>query len=338
MSRRSSEDRLWRNAWIKLCPGLLLVAAGGCGGASSQLTAADLASLATQGTGSSGPPLTNSPIPDSPVSSAPLPSGAYPTTNPGGYYTVSSEHSLLLSAEETPLGFAISNGYFLLFESLTLSGGITRWRVLSTAAQPGTSVASWSVACDLLGDGSHRVGFAADSLYYYLPGSIASDPGNSQYVMRVSQSDCAVASSLDLGMSIQTEPYVLYAPASVYGDSFNLGSAGFSSLTLFSWSLASGSQSQPGLQLNLQPSLGGIGLEYPSSFAFSPGFIWVMDRWNLWKFDPSGNAVAWAALPTPSDGSILNFSAVVAIDSNTLVLVEIVDQEITRYLIDVSHF
>lgn len=334
MTRRNQKIQFLKISRITLSLVLLVLATAGCGGSSGQLTAADLSASALDSAGgpTAGNPGTASPISDSPVSTAPLPSNAYPSTTPGGYYTVTSEHSLQISSEETPLGFGVANGNFLFFESLSLSGGITRWRVLSTPVQPGTTAASWSVACDLLGDGSRRTGFGADSLYFYLPGSIASDPYNTQYLMRISQSDCSMAPTLDIGTEIPGDNSDPDALTAVFGGQFLFGSENFSSLALSFWDLTSGALSS----LTLDPTLGGVGLAYPSAFAFSPGIIWVMDSTNLWKLDPSGNAVAWAALPSDALGEVMGLSAVVSVDSDTLVLISIMGQEITRYYLDVS--
>ena len=290
------------------------------------------------GTGSPLAPYLPSPgsssTPDQPPSSDEPPAGTYPTTDEGGYFSVIQSRTLSLDSGSTALGFASDSTGFYMLEQVALSGGIERWRVLSTANAPGTSVASWTTECDILGDNTTRLGFAMDATYFYLPGAIPSDPNNAQYLRRFLRSTCAETSPLDTGQNLE--------PNSEYSDVYSIANGQLyystyssNSKALSKWSLSNGAfTSSP-----LSPSLAGVNMGYVYSIASAPssGF-WAITYSQLWKLDQNGNAIAWADLPDNGTYALDGAVAVVPIDSDTIVLAFVTSYQLTRYFIDVSQF
>jgi hypothetical protein len=275
----------------------------------------------------------SSTTPDVPPAEDAPPTGSYPTTNPFGYYLVSQVRSLALDSGATVLGFAADQTNFLMFEQVALTGGIDRWRVLSTASQPGTGVATWTIQCDILGDGTTRLGFAADSTYYYFPGAILSDPNHAQYLRRFLRSNCSEVSPLDTGHDLgtySTNPFVY----SVASGEFIFETYSSSQTNMNDWNLSNAIFSAQ----QFAPQLAGVNLGYADSVSVASQSTWVISYSQIWKLDFSGNPLAWAALPESSPYAIAGASAIVPINSNTVVVVGISNNEITRYFLDVSNF
>ena len=276
----------------------------------------------------------SSPVPDQPPSSDRPPVGSYPTTDEGGYFSVIQSRTLALDSGVTVLGFASDTSGFYMLEAVSLSGGITRWRVLSTGNDPGTGVASWTTDCDMLGDNTTRLGFAMDATYFYLPGAILSDPNHPQYLRRFLRSSCVEVSVLDTGQNLES--------SSEYSAGYSIANGQLyyeidtlNSPELNSWGLLTGSfTSTP-----LSPSLAGVNMGYVYSLASttSSGF-WALTYSQMWKLDQNGNAIAWANLPDNGSYALDGAIAVVPIDSNTVVLAFVTSSQLTRYFIDVSQF
>ena len=259
-----------------------------------------------------------------------LPAGSYPTTNVGGYFTVSQTRSLALDSGGIYMGAASVGTQFYILERVS-SGGVTRLKILSTPDQPGTGVASWTVACNILADTSSQLGFTADAIYFYLPGSISSDLNHDQYLRRIRKSDCAEVSAYDVGQSLLSSGYN-------YFFSVNAGLLYFASnqsaLSLTSWNMANGLSSNQ----SVAASLGGVNLSYVESMYVDTNYTWVLTYAYIWKFDHSGNPIAWGALPDDSNYYLEDARAVVSVDANTLVILTNGSGTMTRYFLDVSHF
>ena len=277
-------------------------------------------------------PVTADQTPTGPGTQA-LPSGAYPSTHSGGYFQISQVRTLSLNTNETVLGYAVSGAQFLMFMQVTQGGGIQRWRILSTPTQPGTGIASWSVLCDLLGDGTSRMGFAVDPLYYYLPGGIPADPYHDQYLRRYRRSDCTEAAPLDVAQdfgSTSINPY-LYSLAS---NTFRFALDLQNQLTLGSWDVSTGARAT----LTLTSQWAGSTLSYAYSVQVTQDCIWVLTYSALWKLDLQGHVLAWAALPGSSPYSLQGSKAVVPIDAGQVVVISAAYGGISRTYLDVSHF
>ncbi len=263
-----------------------------------------------------------------------LPIGAYPSTNPGGYYSILQRRTLALDSSESMLGFAVIGDDFLMLKRVSLGGGIQRWKVLTTPTQPGTGVATWTVLCDWLGDGSSRLGFSVDASYYYLPGGIASDPYHEQYLRRFKRADCSEVAPLDTAQDLN--------PTSNLGILGSLSAGKFhiarnnpqNQVLLKSWSLTTGAWSSR----VLTTQLGGTQLSYAYSAFVGDDAIWVLAYSTLWRLDLQGNGGAWAALPGGSDLLLQGALAVVSIGGGQVVIITLSGGGLVRTFLDVSRF
>ena len=312
-------------------PVVLLVLASACNGGSGGGSISSVGGPLAPYLPSSSP----TPSPDLPPTNpgSNIPTGAYPTTSTGGYYSITQMRTLAIQSNETPMGFAVSGTNTFMFEEVNLTGGIVRWRILSTVSEPGTGVASWTIVCDLLGDGSSRVGFAADSTYFYLPGGIPTDPGHEQYLRRFSQSNCSEASPLDTGQNLASQSWI----ASLYSISSNVfyfGNTNPSPFTLFAWNMANaGASNTP-----MTGKLAGVSLPYVYSVYVTPQATWALTFSSVWKINPAGTPIAWGELPENTSYALTGAQAVIALDSNTLVVITTSGTEVNRTFLDVSEF
>lgn len=264
----------------------------------------------------------------------PVPPDSYPATNANGYYSITQvRHLNLTDSSTTVLGFSVDQAGFFMLERVQLFGGIIRWKVLSTPSVPGTGGATWRLECDILGDNSTLLGFSTDSTYYYLSGGTARDISGNQYLRRFRRSDCSEVSALDVGHALSTwwSFHSIYTVVSGFFF-FELDSG--TRMDLYAWDMTKGTLiSQP-----LSAALGGETLNNVRSVWVTPQWIWVLTTYEIWKFDLSAHPIAWAALPRYTPYDLTYSTAVVAIDENTLVVVDVSNGQIYRYFLDVSQF
>ena len=267
--------------------------------------------------------------PPSDAASKPIPKDAYSTTTPGGYFSISQSRTLAISNDQRIAGFAEKNGNLLMFVVVSLGSNLSRWKILSTTNYPGSAVASWQVACDILSDGTARIGLAADDTYYYLPGTIASDQYHKQYLRRFRVSDCVEVSALDTGRELATGSDSNYVFSIAENQLFYKLDTN-NPASIVAWNISRATVTSQVLNARLA----GVVLDNPTAMYVSGQFIWALKYSTIWKLDLAGNVIAWGNLPY----SLYDSDAVIPVDLNTVMLAQIYNASMTRTFIDVSRF
>lgn len=264
----------------------------------------------------------------------------YPTTNSGGYFTVSALTSLVLSSNSSFHGITAdtNNLYVLLY---TDSGSqVRRWEIKS---QPkGQYTAAWTTVCSILDDNKFCGFLRTDEAYFYIGGGTGSscsansgnwDMGFSQ-IRRFRVNSCQESSAITIPFSTYATNY-----GTINGMGFGvvsdgtilfLGSGSPFISSLVKLNSSTGTYSS----IHVDFSLGNQQLRETNSvpvpvITSGSDVVWVVDGSNLggsipilWRVSQQWSSRAWAPMPTKDYPTIGGYSKDAAsIDANSIVLV-----------------